>query len=83
MHNESRCMSLIAQIPFPSLAGQSVIDVQAVLLALDHCRPNLPRKLTFQWHVVGLALPLQWRDRAGIAPVFPIKPLGAPIPKLI
>jgi hypothetical protein len=45
MHNESRCMSLIAQIPFPSLAGQSVIDVQAVLLALDHCHPNLPRKL--------------------------------------
>lgn len=43
---------------------------QAGFLALGHCRP-LPSHPWGQW--IGGWLPnLQWRDRAGFAPVFPI-----------
>ncbi len=58
---------------------KTVIVEQAVLLALDHSSP----KPSQDFHPSGIkwvCSPIQWRDRAGITPDFPIKPLRAPIP---
>ena len=58
---------------------KTVIVEQAVLLALDHSSP----KPSQDFHPSGIrwvCSPIQWRDRAGIAPDFPIKPRRAPIP---
>ncbi len=60
---------------FPSLVGQTVIPKQAVLLTLLPRSSSLPNILSdFCW----IRSALQWRDRAGISPVFPIKPSWAP-----
>ena len=67
------------KIPSPSRVGKTVIVRQAVLLALDHSSP----KPSQDFHPSGIwwvCSPIQWRDRAGITPDFPIKPLRAPIP---
>jgi hypothetical protein len=62
----TRCMSQIAQIPFPSLAGQSVIDVQAVLLALDHRSSKPSQDTCSQWYFLDLLS----HYSGGTAPVF-------------
>lgn len=59
---------------FPSLVGQTVISKQAVLLTQlprISCLPSFP--VTYRRRSA-----LQWRDRDGFAPFFPIKPFRAP-----
>ena len=59
----------------------TVIVRQAVLLALDHSSPKPSQDLRPSG-VSWVHSPIQWRDRAGVAPDFPIKPLRAPIPNM-
>ena len=67
--------------PSLSLVGKTVIDRQAVLLALDH-RLSKPSQDACLSGILWIRSLLQWRDRAGVTPVFPIKPLRAPISTL-
>ena len=60
---------------------KTVIVRQAVLLALDHSSPKPSQDLRPSG-VSWVHSPIQWRDRAGVAPDFPIKPLRAPIPNM-
>ncbi len=39
---------------------------------------RLPSPATAEWSQINDLPHLQWRDRAGFAPDFPIKPLRAP-----
>ena len=65
--------------PSLSLVGKTVIDRQAVLLALDH-RLSKPSQDVHLSGIPWIRSLLQWRDRAGITPDFPIKPPdGAPV----
>ena len=57
---------------------KSVIVRQAVLLALDHSSPK-PSQDSHPSGIRWVCSPIQWRDRAGITPDFPIKPRRAPV----
>ena len=59
----------------------AVIDRQAVLLAPDH-RASKPSQNFRSSGISWICSLLQWRDRAGITPDFPIKPSRAPKPSL-
>ena len=65
--------------PLPIVVGKTVIVKQAVLLAPD-LRLPAPSQSLRSSGIVQVHSPLQWRDRAGITPDFPIKPCRAPIP---
>lgn len=60
----------------------AVIDRQAVLLAPDH-RASKPSQNFRSSGISWICSLLQWRDRAGITPDFPIKPIKAPISKYV
>ncbi|XER10557.1 hypothetical protein SATMO3_07140 [Sporomusa aerivorans] len=64
--------------PLPIVVGKTVIVKQAVLLASD-LRLPAPSQSLRSSGIVQVHSPLQWRDRAGITPDFPIKPRRAPI----
>ena len=65
-------------ISSPSLVGKTVIVKQAVLLTSDRRSP-IPSQDLRPSGILWVCSPLQWRDRAGISPVFPIKPRRAPV----
>jgi len=65
-------------ISSPSLVGKTVIVKQAVLLTSDRRAP-IPSQDLRPSGILWVCSPLQWRDRAGISPVFPIKPRRAPV----
>jgi len=70
------------KISSPSLVGTlTVIAKQAVLLALNHSLPK-PSQNFRSSGISWVRSSLQWRDRAGISPDFPIKPVGAPAPSV-
>ena len=70
------------QIPFPSLVGTTVIVKQVVLLTQIHRGPAPSQNKSLQWRTAGSSS-LQRRDRAGLSPVFPIKPIWAPVSYVI
>ncbi len=65
--------------PHRSWVNRGLLDRQCSWLRI-FAYPNLPR-LSTQWHS-WICSPLQWRDRVGFTPIFPIKPLRAPVSKI-
>lgn len=59
----------------PSLAGQTVVKTGSS----PDSASSLVRSSQFLSDFHQTCSALQWRDRAGISPVFPIKPLQAPV----
>ena len=64
--------SIRTRISSPSFAGQTVMIIQAVLLAWDHSLPGLPRRFYSPSGICQACSPLQRRDRTGITPDFSI-----------
>jgi hypothetical protein len=65
--------------PSLSLAGKTVIGVQAVLLALDHNASKPSQNDSFQWSILDL-LPITVAGPRRFFTDFSIKPLRAPVP---
>ena len=63
------------RISFPSLVGQTVIPNRQFSWLCFFAYPVFPIS---QWHI-QVCSALQWRDRAGFSPVFPIKLFQAPV----
>ena len=77
---EGSCMPVngYAVISSPSLAGQEMDSIQAVLLTWVHRSLRLPKTWRFS-DIIEACFPLQRRDRAGFAPDFSVGPVRAPV----